>query len=398
MYVMKSQNNRKPAASRVKAGLGSGQFASPCPCGSGELGLESIGSLYGASTGITEPPRQGQFYEIQKGKGGLEKTAQRAYRTESDSQRVEMAQQINNHPLNRKFWRQPKNAYERKFYPDGVIEFSPSFTCGEDQRRAKSGEKRCFARIWIPPTDTPTPKPPTPGKSDTPKSDDPKKPEEPRSTPPHDPEIPRLVPLKDCVDSSVRSEIQKHLTDGVNRTRKAVERFEKLSSMPEVNRAKSWNNGQERVWFGPYEKGTAKTPFAYVKSRIDAIYSILTHPKLRIKCAKDEPKGIGFSVPQRPFHHLNPQRYEIRPAKNGYYEISLARDWFQQPSPSPSAMKEWQDDRTGVFIHEAAHYTGANRLLWEYYRKRKAIRLARRNAWGARVNAGNYEFYVMSLP
>lgn len=130
------------------------------------LGRTESGALGLASSGMDLPPLKvptpGRFYKIQQGKGGLETTARRAYETKSDSERVKKAQEINNHPLNRKFWRIPKNAYEKKFYTDGIIEFSPNFTCEKDQRRTKRGEKRCFARIWIPPIETPIPKSPRP--------------------------------------------------------------------------------------------------------------------------------------------------------------------------------------------------------------------------------------------
>jgi V8-like Glu-specific endopeptidase len=43
-----------------------------------------------------------------------------------------------------------REAY-RQPIPEGIISFNPIFTCSGNQRRAKKGEKRCFARIWIPP-------------------------------------------------------------------------------------------------------------------------------------------------------------------------------------------------------------------------------------------------------
>jgi V8-like Glu-specific endopeptidase len=118
----------------------------PYQFGSSDLGLASSS----VDLPILKMPTPGRFYEIQQGKGGLETTAHKAYKTKSNSEQVERAQEINNHPLNRKFWRKPENAHEKKFYPDGIIEFSPNFTCDKDQRRAKRGEKKCFASIWIP--------------------------------------------------------------------------------------------------------------------------------------------------------------------------------------------------------------------------------------------------------
>jgi V8-like Glu-specific endopeptidase len=100
----------------------------------------------------TTVPTPGRFYIIQYGKGGLLKTAEKAYKTASTAARLKRAEEINNHPENRKFWRKPGNDFERKTFPDGVIDFNPGFTCNEDQRRAAKGERKCFARIWIPST------------------------------------------------------------------------------------------------------------------------------------------------------------------------------------------------------------------------------------------------------
>ena len=100
---------------------------------------------------ITTSPTPGRFYAIQASKGGLLTTTSRAYNVGSGRTRLKLAQKINNHPLNKKFWATPKSDFNKKFFPSGLISFNPRFTCREDQRRAKSGEKKCFARIWIPP-------------------------------------------------------------------------------------------------------------------------------------------------------------------------------------------------------------------------------------------------------
>jgi hypothetical protein len=96
----------------------------------------------------TTTPTPGRFYDIQYAQGGLLKTAERAYG--SVAERQKWAQIINNHPLNRKVWREPNNDYERKVFSNGVISFGQVFTCGSEQRIARSGEKKCFARIYIP--------------------------------------------------------------------------------------------------------------------------------------------------------------------------------------------------------------------------------------------------------
>jgi hypothetical protein len=115
---------------------------------------EAEAADYGAGT-ITTSPTPGRYYRIQYGKGGLLKTAARAYKPKSSADHLKWAQTINNHPLNRKFWKKPGNAYERKNFSKGIIDFKPVFACDKDQRVASRGEQRCFAKIWIPAKETP---------------------------------------------------------------------------------------------------------------------------------------------------------------------------------------------------------------------------------------------------
>jgi hypothetical protein len=121
-----------------------------------DLGSRRVrsGELGSISTDIDLPPlkvpTQGRFYAIQYGKGGLLTTAEKAYKTTSNAKRLKRAQEINKEPHNRKYWRKPGNDFERKNFPDGIIDFNPNFTCDKDQRRVKKEEKRCFASIWIP--------------------------------------------------------------------------------------------------------------------------------------------------------------------------------------------------------------------------------------------------------
>ena len=100
------------------------------------------------STGVFEnTPVPGRFYSIQAGGGGLLKTTGRAYGLKDGAERLRRAQSINNHPLNQKFWRPPENAFERKYFKQGIISFTPRFTCGGEQGLAGRGKKKCFATI-----------------------------------------------------------------------------------------------------------------------------------------------------------------------------------------------------------------------------------------------------------
>jgi hypothetical protein len=81
----------------------------------------------------TAVPVPGQYYRIQYGEGGLLTTAGRAYGVAPGAERLRLAQKINNHPLNRTFWVQPTSAFNREFFPRGIIHF------------------RAGSRLWIPP-------------------------------------------------------------------------------------------------------------------------------------------------------------------------------------------------------------------------------------------------------
>jgi hypothetical protein len=113
-------------------------------------------------------PAPGRFYAIQYKKGGLLTTTSRAYGVGEGTARLRLAQQINRHSLNRKFWVQPGNDFERRYFPDGIISFNPRFTCGAVQRAATAKEGKCFARIWIPPITVPKPVPPDRGSCSVP--------------------------------------------------------------------------------------------------------------------------------------------------------------------------------------------------------------------------------------
>lgn len=125
-----------------------------------ELVLENLVSKFGElersnRNDATTKPIPGRFYHIQFGKGGLLTTAGRAYGVGPGGERLRLAQRINNHPLNRKFWVQPSKSFNKKFFPNGIVAFLRRFTCDDRQRRAPSGEPRCFPTIWIPPKKDP---------------------------------------------------------------------------------------------------------------------------------------------------------------------------------------------------------------------------------------------------
>ncbi len=104
----------------------------------------------GPPSTATTVPTPGRRYAIQFGKGGLLTTAGRAYKLGPGQARLARAQAINSDAQNRQFWVPPENAFERQHFSDGIISFRPIFTCGEQQKRAQQGQRKCFARIFIP--------------------------------------------------------------------------------------------------------------------------------------------------------------------------------------------------------------------------------------------------------
>lgn len=102
---------------------------------------------------LSDTPVPGRFYRIKHDAGGLLTTAGRAYGLKEGAERLKRAQEINDHPLNRKFWRAPENGFERKYFMKGIISFSPRFACDGGQAGSKAAAGRCFATIWIPPNE-----------------------------------------------------------------------------------------------------------------------------------------------------------------------------------------------------------------------------------------------------
>lgn len=99
---------------------------------------------------MASDPEPGEIYAIQKGDSLLGATS-RAYGVKAGTTRLRLAQKINAHPLNRRFWRAPSGDFEHTNFPDGIVSFTPEFTCGDPQRRAAKGEEKCYARLFIPP-------------------------------------------------------------------------------------------------------------------------------------------------------------------------------------------------------------------------------------------------------
>jgi hypothetical protein len=257
-----------------------------------------------------------------------------------------------------------------------------------------------------------------------------------------------------------RPKVEASARRALEASRAALTRMKDLAAMNERQRQAAWDGGPEVEWFGRYKR-SKKVPFAFVFRTIKRINSILegkpTHkmqpcqnrisqltidcfepgagsPSIR-RCGQLELKAFedpgcdpqrawvmatganrfktenhkleaellacrlkkggdlyGYSNTIMNNAYLNPMERKREP---GPYKIALVGAWFRRPSRLDP--KEWREMREVTIVHEVAHLAGAIRSLDEIGGKKRSLRLARRNPWGARVNAENYGFYARAV-
>lgn len=111
---------------------------------------EAVDRIRTGEAPILDTPKPGNFYRIQFGKGGLMTTTGKAYGVSSGGERMRLAQRMCNHPLNADLLVPAKNAFERQFFPGGILSFRKQFTATVPQRVAERGERKQFGIIYIP--------------------------------------------------------------------------------------------------------------------------------------------------------------------------------------------------------------------------------------------------------
>ncbi|GJL61845.1 MAG: hypothetical protein NPIRA04_04990 [Nitrospirales bacterium] len=98
---------------------------------------------------VSNVPVPGQFYTVQKKSSTLLTSVGKAYHVSAGAKRLKLAQKVNAHPLNRKYWVKPQSNFNKKFFPEGIISFNPIFTrTTESHLFVEKGNN--FAVIWIP--------------------------------------------------------------------------------------------------------------------------------------------------------------------------------------------------------------------------------------------------------
>jgi Lysine-specific metallo-endopeptidase len=312
---------------------------------------------------VTNVPTPGRFYDIQPGQGGLLITAGRAYGG-SGPERLLRAQQINNHPLNRKFWRSPSGSFERAYFSGGIISFNRKFTCGVEQRRAIGGERQCYARIWIPPARGGWPpdyiEPPAePKRPYIEPPAEPKKPPKPEPPRPEGP-LPRIINCNTRVWGNVAS----YWREAVNRVARANQRLNSLAKMTQSRRQGAWQDLEE-TWFGQYDERRFRT----VREGMLKIGIRLKDPRLKINCSRAFRGLLGGALAPR--------------------TILLYAGWRD--------LRSGDIDKVETIIHEAAHLTGVGRIIERagYY---QAQDRAKTHPDRAVRRADNYGYYAMEVP
>ncbi|MGB5558912.1 MAG: M35 family metallo-endopeptidase [Paracoccaceae bacterium] len=255
-------------------------------------------------------------------------------------------------------------------------------------------------------------------------------------------------------------EVRSYAAVTLKATRRARARLAMLAAMPAKKREAAWDAGPERLWFGRYGRANGRVPFAFVERTVvrmlgffspDAFFTIHGRAApdpcsdrrhtLTIECfnptsrpsdksireallrldpdesrtpqktwcsrqpmrpgqraieelyvLRDDYETLGFSIPCMRQNVLHPMQ---RKAEKRPFRIALCPGWFN--TPKLKGKSAWQEARRVTIAHELAHLAGANRLLGDVYEAKRAQRLAQRNPWGARINAENYAYYVMSF-
>jgi len=349
---------------------------------------------------IAPVPTPGHYYQIKKG-DFLLKVAERAY----PGERYAGAKRINADPLNWKFVRREE---KDNLFPQGKISFLPRYTCDASAQIESTGQVprgNCYGVIWIPSAGEPT----QPEDPDQPKPVRPPK----RLKPLRPPGNKNIVLVKTrCCKTEHLRDIHAEIRRAAKATRLASERFRQLASMPGAERAESWNNGQEKIWFGSYNRGTRNLPFEFVRKTIEQIRRIFLSKRLVVQCyyvnvvSEENPPDDCISKPcdnpaELAVSYVKGRRDYLHPMRNALqtppYIIYLTNGWFCLPKKGD--LEEWHKRKSTTIVHEVAHLAGARRtkFLDEVYGEESAKKLARRNAWGARVNAENYAYYMMSL-
>lgn len=206
---------------------------------------------------------------------------------------------------------------------------------------------------------------------------EPKGPRKPKPRTPDEPQRPEdpLLPFVNC-------EIPEK-PDLIDAWRAAKEclvllrnRLDDLSIWSVHKRTAFWNHADnpEQKWFGKYDAAR----FQRVRWIISGALEALRSEALLVFCASIEK------------HPRTCRRFAAFVPKRGR-NLEMPGIWL-----CPSFLKSSPDEKVYMFIHEAAHLAGADKLS-ERYRSGAVRRLARRRPNAAVMNAQNHAFYAAEI-
>jgi hypothetical protein len=145
----------------------------------------------------------------------------------------------------------------------------------------------------------------------------------------------------------------------------ASQRLNYLSSLPENQKGKTWNNGPEKTWFGQYRKNR----LINIRNRMRKIVKTLQSPMLVIQCNwKKETYGKAFP---------------------GNPTITLGSYWKDSPGSHVNKVQ--------TLIHEAAHIRSAilgGEPIKKFYGIKAAIKRAKKHPSFAIRTAENIGYYA----
>jgi hypothetical protein len=102
---------------------------------------------------LASSPAPNRLYRAERG-DMLLTVAGKAYGLKAGGERLKRAQLVNRHPFNWRFHRGATSAFNRKFFPEGIVTMTPRFSCTDtdfNDPMQFTSKGRCFPIIFFPP-------------------------------------------------------------------------------------------------------------------------------------------------------------------------------------------------------------------------------------------------------
>jgi hypothetical protein len=401
MYL-KTRDHSHAAVSRINEHLGSGQFAGPCSCCSGRLGLDGIGSLYAnsASGGNTNNKGCVSTFTV----GNFSYTSHSLNNSQKNliaSIARDIFGGVGTVPLLRQL-KEVKiigyssgtrnleshanqraanvlNELTRQLQGLGAtVEDIAKIALGDpvtQQVASQSQSDPNFRKVMI---CLMTLRPPK------------KRPAKPKK-PVTSPSIPVILNCSSIAGSDVNNDkVRLAWLEAKGWVAQARVRLRDLAAISdEAVRGDKWNKGDEGVWFGGYKRAN----FTKIQRNFDRIWEVLTNPKLEIRCVERS----SCNWKQNCCNNCEDSKSKeclwgsarLNSFRAKRITIFLNDIWFH--------CHDEPYERVQTLIHEAAHISGVSNIReGKKYGAACAKKLAQRNCFQAAKNADNYGYYAMA--